>query len=137
VTAALSALLGQSQRERLHAFADLLIPGGAGLPPASEAARYDDAVENTLAARPDLAAVVLPLIASTGEPRVVLNQLRHEDPGAFGLFAYAVAAAYLMTPQVRRLLGYPGIAPRREPPVDLSTAQQGTSLTNPKFREAR
>lgn len=116
MTGSPSALLGQSQRQRLRALANLLIPGGAGLPPAGEAARYDDAVDRTLAARPDLVDVVLPLTASTAEPRAVLARLRREDPGAFELFAYAAAAAYLMTPQIRRLLGYPGIAPRKEPP---------------------
>ena len=112
----LPALFNEVQRERLRVLADVLILGGAGLPSASEAAHFDDAVDRTLGARPDLLDVVLPMIMRPAEPQAALDQLQDEDPGAFELFAYAVAAAYLMTPQVRRLLGYPGIAPRREPP---------------------
>jgi hypothetical protein len=116
VTSTLPAFLNQVQRERLRALADVLILGGAGLPSASEAARFDDAVDRTLRARPDLVDVVLPVVTCTAEPQAALDQLCDKDPKAFELFAYAVAAGYLMTAQVRRLLGYPGIAPRREPP---------------------
>ena len=102
--------------ERFRALADVLIPGGHGLPPAGDTPDFRRSVDRVLTLRPDLAAVVWPALDGGDDPATRLAALRAQDAAAFDLFGYAVAAAYLTTPRVRRLLGYPGNAPRPEPP---------------------
>jgi hypothetical protein len=100
---------------RLAAFADTLIPGGAGLPSASEAGVHAGLIERALAARPDLEDVVMTVIDSDGEPAEELERLRVEQPTLFDNFTFAISGAYFLSPEVRRLLGYPGPAPEPKP----------------------
>jgi hypothetical protein len=100
---------------RFAALADVLIAGGHGLPSAGAAPGFEDSVRRVLVARPDLSTAVAAVIAESGARDDVVREL---DPARFEAFAYTVAAAYLMTPTIRRLLGYPGNAPRPEPPHD-------------------
>lgn len=106
--------LADSEREALRAFADALIPGGAGLPSASEADVHGKWIDRTLRARPDLAEFVVTVVGRGGEPEAELARLRGEDPSTFDGFTLAVSASYFMNPRVRRLLGYPGNAPKRK-----------------------
>src|ERR1700676_4229866 len=55
-------LLDAAQRERLARLANLLIPGGHGLPSASEAEVHQAWVDRTLAVRPDLADAVVRVV---------------------------------------------------------------------------
>lgn len=107
--------LDGAQREKLAAFADALIPGGHGLPSASEAGVHVRWIDRALGARPDLAGPMLAVLALGGEPRVELERLRSGDPETFQGFTFAVAGGYLMNPRVRKLLGYPGQAPKPKP----------------------
>lgn len=109
------APLDAARYARFQALADVLIAGGHGLPSAGEAPGFEDSVRRVLVARPDLSTAVAAVIAEPGPCDDVLREL---TPARFEAFVYTVAAAYLMTPAVRRLLGYPGNAPRPEPPHD-------------------
>jgi hypothetical protein len=114
----LSDELGHASRVRLAALADVLIPGGSGLPSASGADVAGQWINRALGANPDLASAVAHVLASPGAPDEVLGNLRLTHREVFESFAYAVAGAYFMNPAVRNALGYPGIAPRRLPPAD-------------------
>jgi hypothetical protein len=107
--------LTDAARARLLEFGDALIPGGSGLPSASEADVAGAWIDRTLSANPDLLAVVSTVLARPGNPSEVLRSLRDQDPVEFESFTFAVSGAYFMNPAVRRLFGYPGNAPRRMP----------------------
>jgi hypothetical protein len=108
--------LEDEQRLRLAALADVLIPGGAGLPSASAADVAGRWIDRTLAADPGLAVSVLAVVTGDVEdPHMHMKSVQHEDPVLFERFAFAVAGAYFMNPEVRRRFGYPGIAPLRLP----------------------
>ena len=114
----LSDELGDASRARLAALADVLLPGGSGLPSASDADVAGQWINRTLAANPDLADAVGQVLAAEGAPGEVLEQLRVQNPDVFDAFAFAVSGAYFMNPAVRQALGYPGVAPRRMPAAD-------------------
>jgi hypothetical protein len=113
-----SPWLDEQARARLAALADALVPGGLGLPSASGADVSGRWIERTLAANPDLTEAVVHALTLPGKPAQSLDQLRVQDPVAFESFAFAVSAAYFMNPRVRRALGYPGNAPRRQPAAE-------------------
>jgi hypothetical protein len=114
----LSTELGDASRARLAELADVLIPGGSGLPSASEADVAGQWINRALAANPDLAGAVADVLANPGAPDEVLRELRLSRRDVFDAFAFAVSGAYFMNPAVRNALGYPGIAPRRLPAAD-------------------
>jgi hypothetical protein len=105
-----------SWRQRLAAFADALIPGGAGLPSASAADVHQSWIDRTFDCRPDLTAMVMKVIGGTADPADELKRLRQAEPDLFENFAFAIAGAYFMNPEVRQLVGYPGPAPLRKRP---------------------
>jgi hypothetical protein len=92
-----------------------MVPGGEGLPSASEANVHGKWIDRALAARPDLTAPIRAALALEGEPAVALARLRENDEGTFESFGYVVAASYLMHPRVRKLLGYPSNVPKPKP----------------------
>ena len=90
-----------TDRERLAALADALIPAESGMPSASQAGAAGEWLDAVLAARPDLEA---PLAAAA-----VLDLAEaRRDPGAWGALTAAITAAYYMSPQVRERIGYAG-----------------------------
>lgn len=117
MSAASDRALDQGARDRLRALADALIPGGEGLPAASEIDTTGKWIDRALTARPDLVQCVVELAAAPGEPDAILDRLRKDDPEAFDRVTEAISGAYLLSPRVRRLLGYPGAAPKPKPPL--------------------
>lgn len=107
--------LTADERGRLAKLADHLISGGSGMPSASGADVHGVWIDRTLAARPDLAPIVRDVIAVSGEPGAVLEALRGRDRPKFDSFAFAMAGAYLINPRIRKLLGYPGPTPVKNP----------------------
>jgi hypothetical protein len=71
-------------------------------------------IDRVLRVRPDLTPHVAAVLASAGEPRMELVRWQAENPEVFESFTLAVAGGYLMNPRVRKLLGYPGNAPKRK-----------------------
>ena len=95
--------------------AQVLIAGGAGMPSATEADVQSEWIDRVLAARPDLSDVIRIAASSMDDPQATLEKLAHEDPDGLERLRYAIAAAYLMNPRVRALLGYPGGVPGKQP----------------------
>jgi hypothetical protein len=90
-----------TDRERLAALADALIPAESGMPSASQAGAAGEWLDAVLGARPDLEA---PLAATAAlDPAEV-----RRDPAAWGALTAAVTAAYYMNPDVRERIGYAG-----------------------------
>jgi hypothetical protein len=110
--------LGDASRARLAALADVLIPGGDGLPSAGDADVAGQWIDRVLAANPDLVDVVAHVLTIAGAPEDVIANLRLNHRDVYDSFAFAVGGAYFMNPPVRRALGYPGTAPRRLPAAD-------------------
>lgn len=91
------------------------------LPAASDLADLGDWLMSALRVRADLAGPVAAALGATRglDADVALARLSHEDPGAFEAVRTIVAGAYLMHPDVRAALGYPGQVPRlARPDVD-------------------
>lgn len=108
-------MLDEEARMRLAALADVMVPGGEGLPSASAVNAHEKWIDRVLAVRPDLVHPVRAALARNGEPAVALAGLREDDEGTFESFGYVVAAAYLIHPRVRKLLGYPSNIPNPQP----------------------
>ena len=106
----------EAQRAKLRALADQWIPAGPGMPAASAAGAADVGLDRVLAARPDLAEPVHQALAEGDEPsEAALRTLR-----------FVVAAAYYLSPSVRRALHFDpeNVTPVR--PLDLTEiAQEG------------
>ncbi len=111
---AIDGNLSADWRRRFGAYADALIPGGAGLPSASAADVHGAGVDRMLACRPDLTEMIVKVVGARLEPRLELNRLQTSEPHVFEEFASAVANAYFLNPEVRMLFGYPGAAPQRK-----------------------
>jgi hypothetical protein len=105
--------LTPQQRAVLLAVADILIPGAGENPKASAAPGYEAWLERSVAARADsleaLSQILDALAGSVGtDLDKRLRDLHAADDGRFHLLSSVVAGAYLMVPEVRRLIGYPG-----------------------------
>lgn len=107
--------IGRIDYTRLALFADVLIAGGAGLPPASTVDPDGAWIDRVFAVREDLAPLVADVMALKGDPQTVLDNLKLQDRIAFDSFAFAIAGAYLMNPRIRKLLGFPGAIPEANP----------------------
>ena len=109
-------------RTTLAALADVLIPAADRMPAASEAGAAGEWLDEVLRLRGDLEAPLQGLLerARGVDPPVEVERLEREEPEAFEALATAVAGAYFLNPEVRRLIGYPGQEPRpiepEEPP---------------------
>jgi hypothetical protein len=105
--------LTPQQHAVLLAVADILIPGAGGDPKASAAPGYQTWLERSLAARAgslDELAQILDELAgpATAGLEQRLRRLHAAGDGRFHLLSSVAAGAYLMVPEVRRLIGYPG-----------------------------
>ena len=102
--------LDQAGRDTFAGLADVLIPAGGGLPSASQAGAAGPFLDAVLAARPDLGERLAALLAKAAgrEPRVVVADLRANDPAAFEVLAAAVPGAYFLNPEISAAFGYHG-----------------------------
>jgi hypothetical protein len=110
--------LDATQRTRLAALADTLMPAGAGLPAPSEVDVHHDWIDRALEAVPMMVPIVRAVLDTPGEPARTLEDLRQREPGSFDAFAFLVSGAYLMHPRVRQALGYQGLAVEANPPLE-------------------
>jgi hypothetical protein len=106
------------ERAALGAVADALIPPHGEFDSPSRVPGFDRWLERALAARSDaleeVFAAALPIVAlASAERRGALEEYSREDPAGFHLLSSVVAGAYLMIPEVRKAIGYPG--QRRHP----------------------
>jgi hypothetical protein len=98
--------LEKSEREAFERVADALIA-------PSELAGFPDWLDRALAARSEafLTAVALAQRFACTPTEELLGELKRfsvADPDGFHLLSSVVAGAYLMIPEVRRTIGYPG-----------------------------
>jgi hypothetical protein len=119
----------------LLAIADVLIPGTSDMPAASAAPKIDDWLGVALAARRDVFDEVLMLATSLGRlPSAMLSdelrRLSDAEPERFEPLSAVIAGAYLMVPEVRRAIGYPGQV-RRFPPFDQAAEEITSGILDP------
>jgi hypothetical protein len=106
------------ERERLAALADVLIPGGDGMPPASEVGVAGELLDTVIRCCPDLVEELEAVLASDGaDVPTVLGELDQRPARRVALLT-AVAGAYYLSPVVHRALGYPGLVPLPVTPAD-------------------
>ena len=94
------------ERERLTRIADVLLPGGAGLPSASEAGVAGALLDDVIAVRPDVLPELRRVLDSLGTGLYSIEGLQNTGGAPFRTLAMVVAGAYYLSPQVRELLGW-------------------------------
>jgi hypothetical protein len=102
-----------AERAALGAVADALIPPKEGFGPPTAVPGFDRWLDRALAARSDsleaVLAAALPFAELPAAERLpALEEYSEADPEGFHLLSAIVAGAYLMIPEVRRAIGYPG-----------------------------
>ena len=105
------------ERRTLLAAADALIPDGASGSRPSAFADYAASLDRALAARGDAFDAVMTLVGALADVPAEdlgseLRRLAQEPDSGFQPLSAVVAGAYLMLPEVRRAIGYPGQAQR-------------------------
>ncbi|MBB5152882.1 hypothetical protein [Saccharopolyspora phatthalungensis] len=102
--------LTDHERDICGARADVLIPNAAGMPAATQMDVHSIWIEHALGARPDLADRFRASLAEAVDepPAEAIETLHKNSPELFDAFSVLVAGAYLMSPEVRALIGYPG-----------------------------
>jgi hypothetical protein len=103
-------ILPAVDRATLALLADVLIPGGADLPAASQAGVAERWLDEVGVALPEVVAPLATLLHSLGgqEPATAIAQLETDNPAGYDLLCTVVAGAYFLNPDVRRAIGYPG-----------------------------
>ena len=96
--------------ETLAALADALIPAADGMPAASEAGATGEHLDEVLRLRSDLQQPLRELAerGRPADPAAEIQRLQAEEPETFEALSTAIAGAYFLNPEVRRLMGYPG-----------------------------
>jgi hypothetical protein len=119
-------------RETLAALADVLIPAADGMPAASDAGVTGEWLDEVLRVRGDLEPPLQSLLerARGLDPAAEVERLEREEPEAFEALATAVAGAYFLNPEVRRLIGYPGQEARPIVPEDPPDYEQDDLLAS-------
>jgi hypothetical protein len=123
------------ERAALHAVADALIPPHGELPAPSALPGYDAWLDRALAARATDAEAALAValrLAAPDDPdlRESLKSFAAAEPDAFHLLSSIVAGAYLMVPEVRAAIGYPGQRPH-PPQFDEAALQIMDGILDP------
>ncbi|MGO9007659.1 MAG: hypothetical protein ACLQB4_18125 [Beijerinckiaceae bacterium] len=123
------AILNPKDRETIDAIGDAIIPTAEGMPSASEAGATGVHLDRVLSLRPDLRESVLHAARSVANVarENAAKALLATDPDVFTVVGEAIAAAYYMSPEVRRLIGYPG-QERREIPEDDDLSQHAKDM---------
>jgi hypothetical protein len=108
-----AAPIGGALRDRLRAFADVLIPAAHDMPAASEVGVADRQLDVVLAARPDLAEPLARAVerVDAGDHEGSLARLHEADPEAHDALLLTVVGGYYIDRDVRRRLGYTGQVP--------------------------
>ena len=109
--------LTHDERRALLRIADTLIPDGASGPRPSGCADYGSFLGRALAARRDAFDAILALATTLADVpadglEAELRRLSEDCDSAFQPLSAVLAGAYLMQPEVRSAIGYPGQAQR-------------------------
>lgn len=116
--------LTPDERVTILAVADALIPQSGTNPQASDASGYEEWLQRAIDARAeqfdDLVEALSAVGGLSGEPLFArLRDFSGEDPLRFQVLSAIVAGAYLMVPEVKVAIGYPG---QRRNPLKLEEA---------------
>jgi len=105
-----SSILTPEERAVYGPRANILIPAAEGMPSATEVSVDTVWIDEALAARPDLVNAFRESLATdkAQEAAVAVENLHRDAPELFDAFGVLTAGAYLMNPQVKALIGYPG-----------------------------
>ncbi len=127
--------LTAAELSTLLAVADTLIPDGPAGRTPSRTPDYPRWLDRALAARRDAFDRVLALVAELGRlPRerlgAELRRLAGDPDSGFTELSTVVAGAYLLVPQVREAIGYPGQA-HRPAPFDEAAEQIMDGILDP------
>ena len=127
--------LTDRERAGMLAVADALVPESPAGPRPSQAADFLPWLDRALAARRDAFESVTSLageLADVPEDRLLdeLKRRSDEGDGAFVLLSGVLAGAYLLMPEVRRAIGYPGQA-QRPPRFDEAAEQIMDGILDP------
>lgn len=97
-------------RATLARLADLLIPGGDGMPAARAADVAGAGLDRVLLAEPRHASPLARFLtrAAGADSLAALDALSRQDAEGFRALTVVVANAYFMHPEVRQAIGYPG-----------------------------
>ena len=117
----------EEERAALGAVADALIPPHGEFDSPSRVPGFDRWLDRALAARSDaieevIAAALRFAAVAPEERRAALEAYAEAEPAAFHTLSSVVAGAYLMIPEVREAIGYPG--QRKHPPRFDEAAEQ-------------
>jgi hypothetical protein len=106
--------LTDEEREIFGARADILIPESEGMPSATRVRTHHEWIDVALTARPDLLDQFKASLAigPKDDPVAGVDQVHKSSPEAFDAFSVLTSGAYLMIPEVKALIGYPGQEPR-------------------------
>jgi hypothetical protein len=125
--------LTDEERRALLAIADVLIPASGELPAASSAPDFERWLDRALASRPeafdDITAIATQLVNSEDLSGAV-RELAAERPDAFQPVSAVLAGAYLMVPDVRKAIGYPG-QERKHPRFDEAAEEIMDGILDP------
>jgi hypothetical protein len=107
----MSAPLDTEQRRRYAALADVLVPARGGLPSATQAGAHEDGLIRVLAAWPSLGpslTAILDKLDPHDDAETAVARLEYERKDDLLLLFTAIAGAYYLNDDVRRLIGYDG-----------------------------
>ncbi|WP_032402312.1 hypothetical protein [Rhodococcoides fascians] len=104
------SILTSEERAIYGPRADQLIPEAEGMPSATGVGVDTRWIDAALHARPDLVNDFRASLAvgSPDDPVAAIATLHKESSTLFDSFSVLTAGAYLMNPEVKRLIGYPG-----------------------------
>ncbi len=132
---ALPRALTDRERRTLVRVADALIPEGPAGPPPSKLADYQFWLDRALAARRDSFESIMALAQGLADvPRgglvAVLRRISGTPASGFEQLSAVVAGAYLLVPDVRQAIGYPGQA-QRPPRFDEAAEEIMSGILEP------
>ncbi|PKW18495.1 hypothetical protein [Saccharopolyspora spinosa] len=106
--------LSADQEKRLRDLVDVMIPANGSFPSGSSVVLDDERLAQALAYRPDLAEPLCRILDRVDDellgsnPEQALADLARDSAPDFDSFGKLVAGAYLMSPVVKKTIGYPG-----------------------------
>jgi hypothetical protein len=106
-------MIDDAHRDRLRAFASVLIPEAHGMPSAGDVGVADGQLDRVLAVRDDLTEPLLRAIAQldADDHEGSLEHLVRDDPDAHDALLLVIVGGYYIDADVRRRLGYDGQVP--------------------------
>lgn len=127
--------LTETELAALLRVADCLIPASGLNPKASAAEQYTEYLQLALAARADAFDTIVAgacKLAEIPDDELweALKTMSADDNATFDPLSAVLAGAYFMTPQVMKLIGYPG--QHRDPaPLELAADEIGSGILDP------